>query len=76
MHAEEGNADFFNEKLGIINFSKRRFVTEIIEDIQRFQDKFYCLKEEPKIKVYMSFIPECIFPLISLTVLFNMFNFV
>lgn len=51
MHAEEGNADFLNDKEGIINFSKRKFVTDIIQDIQRFQDKPYCLTVEPTIKV-------------------------
>lgn len=59
MHAEEGNPDFLNDKEGLINFSKRKFVTDIILDIQRFQDKPYRLNEEPKIKVRMIFFIFC-----------------
>ena len=56
MHVEEGNTDFLNEQGGaIINFSKRRFITEIISEIQRFQDQPYCLTTEPKIKVRLLF---------------------
>lgn len=52
MHVEEGNTDFLSEHGGVmINFSKRRFVTEIIGEIQRFQDKPYCLNTESKIRV-------------------------
>lgn len=57
MHVEEGNTDFLNEHGGVmINFSKRRFVTEIIGEIQRFQDKPYCLNIESKIKVSVKYL--------------------
>ncbi|KAJ3450892.1 ras guanine nucleotide exchange factor i-related [Anaeramoeba flamelloides] len=53
---EDGNPDYVNENL--INFSKRRLVYDVIEEIQKFQNVFYNLHPVHQIAVFLNKFPR------------------
>ena len=48
---EDGNPD--NVKNDLINFTKRRYVAQVIQDIQQYQQTPFCLLPEPIIQGYL-----------------------
>eukprot|EP00211_Chloroparvula_japonica_P000959 CAMPEP_0119135872 /NCGR_PEP_ID=MMETSP1310-20130426/20227_1 /TAXON_ID=464262 /ORGANISM="Genus nov. species nov., Strain RCC2339" /LENGTH=985 /DNA_ID=CAMNT_0007126817 /DNA_START=12 /DNA_END=2966 /DNA_ORIENTATION=- len=48
---EDGNPD--TVKGNLINFTKRRYVAQVIQDIQQYQQTPFCLKPEPIIQGYL-----------------------
>mmetsp|Transcript_19709 Transcript_19709/g.50031 ORF Transcript_19709/g.50031 Transcript_19709/m.50031 type:complete len:633 (-) Transcript_19709:72-1970(-) len=48
---EDGNPDYLAQNL--INFEKMRMISKVFQDIQRFQEVQYCLKEVPVIQKWL-----------------------
>lgn len=48
---EDGNKDFVNDSL--INFDKRRKISQVIMEIKQYQATPYCLAEIPALRDYL-----------------------
>jgi len=51
---EEGNKNYLQDRKEFLNFNKRRWVSEIIKLIQKFQNSDYILKPEPCLRTFLS----------------------
>ena len=52
LFVQEGMKDFLGET-SLINFTKRRKVSDIISEIQQYQNQPYCLKPCPEFREYL-----------------------
>jgi len=50
---EDGNQDYLSDSKVLINFDKRRKISQVIREIQQYQQTPYCLEAVPSIQGYL-----------------------
>lgn len=50
---EDGNPDYLSDSKVLINFDKRRKISQVIREIQQYQQTPYCLEAVPAIQEYL-----------------------